>query len=80
MIGGKNNLKRRGKKNTAPLRKVLGVVEAMSLDLCVILFFEELECGHIVRRKQDFIGATNAYRRRCKQCESGEDWHEEWTW
>lgn len=29
---------------------------------------EELECGHVVPRKQDIYGATNAYRRRCKQC------------
>lgn len=30
---------------------------------------EELECGHIITQKQDHYGYTNAYRRRCSQCE-----------
>ena len=29
---------------------------------------EELECGHVVNRKSDIYGPTNAYRRRCSQC------------
>ena len=29
---------------------------------------EELECGHTQMQKQDIIGPTNAYRRRCKKC------------
>lgn len=29
---------------------------------------ETLECGHVVHRKQDAFGHTNAYRRRCRHC------------
>ncbi len=29
---------------------------------------ERLECGHVVHRKQDIYGPTNAYRRRCRHC------------
>lgn len=30
---------------------------------------ERLECGHVVNRKQDHYGPTNAYRRRCRFCQ-----------
>jgi hypothetical protein len=29
---------------------------------------EKLECGHIVRIKEDIYGQTNAYKRRCRFC------------
>lgn len=29
---------------------------------------ETLECGHVIRRKQDLMGPTNAVRRRCPKC------------
>lgn len=29
---------------------------------------EELECGHVIGRKKDLYGHTNAFRRRCAQC------------
>lgn len=32
---------------------------------------ETLECGHVVRRKSDIYGPTNAYRRRCWKCRKG---------
>jgi hypothetical protein len=29
---------------------------------------ERLACGHVIHRKEDIYGPTNAYRRRCLQC------------
>jgi hypothetical protein len=29
---------------------------------------ERLECGHVITRKQDIYGYTNAVRRRCRHC------------
>jgi hypothetical protein len=29
---------------------------------------EHLECGHVVHRRQDAFGHTNASRRRCRHC------------
>jgi hypothetical protein len=29
---------------------------------------ETLECGHVVHERQDYIGSTNAVKRRCKMC------------
>ena len=29
---------------------------------------ERLECGHVVHRRQDAYGHTNAARRRCRHC------------
>lgn len=29
---------------------------------------ERLECGHVINRKQDAVGYTNATRRRCRYC------------
>jgi len=31
---------------------------------------ERLECGHVIARKQDIYGYTNAHRRRCRKCEA----------
>lgn len=44
--------------NAYPLRKVIidGVFE------------ETLECGHTIPKPRDFVGPTNAYRRRCRYC------------
>ena len=50
----------RGKRgaNAYPLRRVVAEFGNQ----------EELECGHIIFKPRDFVGYTNAYRRRCKQC------------
>ena len=29
---------------------------------------ETLECGHVVAKKSDMFGETNAVRRRCRHC------------
>ncbi len=29
---------------------------------------ETLECGHVVHRREDIYGPTNAYARRCRKC------------
>lgn len=33
---------------------------------------ETLECGHVIRRKKDLFGYTNATRRRCRKCKKEE--------
>ncbi len=33
---------------------------------------EVLECGHEQAERQDIYGATNAYRRKCRNCLKGE--------
>jgi hypothetical protein len=35
------------------------------------LLVEILECGHQQFQREDFIGPTNAYRRRCRKCKKG---------
>lgn len=47
----------------APLRKV---VRCFTTEAGVER--ERLECGHVINRKQDIYGPTNAYRRRCRKC------------
>lgn len=32
---------------------------------------ELLECGHVQLLRSDFIGQTNAVRRRCRKCKQG---------
>lgn len=62
--------KRRGKVNRDPLRKIIGYkeVDVSHNQNGMYLRHEELECGHTVLPRQDIIGETNAYRRRCWQC------------
>lgn len=48
----------RGRINRDPLRKIVGHEDG----------FEVLECGHRQRPKTDFVGETNAQRRRCRKC------------
>ena len=60
-------------RNTDPLRKVVkeGIVDAgywTGEFTGVDVDAEELECGHIVRVRQDIIGRTNAFKRRCRYC------------
>lgn len=50
-------------KKLGPLRKI--VSEGVNEHGCQT---ETLECGHTILRKQDIIGYTNAYRRRCRHC------------
>lgn len=53
---GRSN--RKGHVNRNPLRKIVDWDGE----------FETLECGHKQRQKSDFVGPTNAERRRCRQC------------
>lgn len=46
----------------APLRKIVGTDSYRSTTV------EILECGHDQRVREDMIGETNAYRRRCVEC------------
>lgn len=50
---------RKGKTNRDPLRKIVGYENGL----------EVLECGHHQRPREDFIGVTNATRRRCWKCQ-----------
>lgn len=67
----------KGRTNTAPLRRI---VEVVSVDFGyftgeyagVEVNAELLDCGHIVRIREDFGGQTNAERRRCTPCQKGE--------
>jgi hypothetical protein len=52
-----------------PLRKIVGTV-GREIAPGVRVVYEQLECGHEQREKQDIYGPTNAYRRRCRQCPS----------
>jgi len=54
--------KRRGAA-LGPLRKVIGYDTSEHG-----VRLEVLECGHSIHEKQDIIGPTNAYRRRCRHC------------
>lgn len=57
---------------TSPLRKVLGFVMVPVEPGHHIELREELyECGHTRLPKQDIIGETNAFRRRCYKCAKG---------
>lgn len=56
----------RGRKPKGPLRRVVGTVDKGIGTYPDI--YERLECGHEQRPARDFIGITNAARRRCKQC------------
>jgi hypothetical protein len=52
------------KKSLWPLRRVTHAV----IDERTGALKEKLECGHIIGRKQDIFGYTNAARRRCRYC------------
>lgn len=58
------------KRPLAPLRRVVSVVPVciMGDGSGVVQMRESLECGHVIRIKHDFVGETNAYRRRCHDC------------
>lgn len=66
------------KLNTNPLRKIIEIVQVPLTDVRgqqLVIYGEPvfqrkelLECGHIVRIKEDIYGQTNAYRRRCAKC------------
>lgn len=60
---GKNRPHIIGKTNRDPLRKIVG----NSIDAYGVMT-EVLECGHEQRPREDIIGPTNAYRRRCSKC------------
>ena len=66
MFGKKYSQKSRPNKNWVkrPLRKIIKaeIVEGRTL--------ETLECGHQQYAVQDFIGETNAEKRRCRKCEA----------
>lgn len=50
-------------RNRYPLRRVVGYGLGEYGEEV-----ERLECGHIVRRRCDIFGPTNAVRRRCRWC------------
>jgi len=55
-----------------PLRKIVGtkMVPIMIGDKPsqYEVLHEVLECGHTMRPREDFVGETNATKRRCRQC------------
>jgi len=56
-------MKRKRGAAIGPLRKIIGYdtsEHGVQLDI--------LECGHVIHRRQDIIGPTNAFRRRCRHC------------
>jgi hypothetical protein len=67
----RENRFRKPRQNTAPLRKVVG---REPLDPATDQWGREiLECGHRQHVREDFIGPTNANRRRCRQCAAGRE-------
>lgn len=52
-----------------PLRKIIDVREIEWYGITVTR--ELLECGHFIPCRKDFVGITNACRRRCDKCKSG---------
>lgn len=52
-----------------PLRKIVGhrKIKYMGIDV----ERELLECGHLIPCRSDFVGPTNAQRRRCGKCKLG---------
>lgn len=57
------------RRNTGPLRKVVGHVH---VEFCgVLVWRERLECGHLVPTRRDIYGPTNAEHRRCRKCQLG---------
>lgn len=59
----------RGNRYPYPLRRVLGRSPGdPARGEYSSLWYEELECGHRVTPRQDFIGETYAVRRPCGQC------------
>ncbi len=61
------------RETCGPLRKIVGhkhpVIELGGIAREVTgIWVEILECGHEQNQKSDFIGHTNAERRRCKKC------------
>jgi hypothetical protein len=50
-------------KSLRPLRRVLDTFQNQYGGQS-----ERLECGHVIGRKMDHHGYTNAYRRRCRYC------------
>lgn len=72
-IGGGSRRAHASGRALGPLREVLGdvvgeVIHDKSTGLDIEILKELLACGHVVNRKQDFMGPTNACRRRCWQC------------
>lgn len=59
---------RKPKANRHPLRKIVDHVYGDEDGEFMSLLFEVLECGHRQTTKQDFVGETNAERRRCRKC------------
>jgi hypothetical protein len=55
-----------------PLRKVVGreMAPLANSNFPTLFPHERLECGHLVRPRRDYIGETNAGRRRCWQCKA----------
>jgi len=57
-----------GSKNV-PLRKVIKLVLMQHPDYPKLTVERELlECGHLIPVRFDYVGRTNAERRRCRKC------------
>lgn len=70
VFGRSGRSARQGRVNRNPLRRVVArVTRPVSCgEIAAGLPGEQLECGHIVPVKTDFVGETNAVRRRCREC------------
>lgn len=58
-------------KRDYPLRKIVREYSKMTYKSIYGELWENyelLECGHEIRTPRDFIGETNAMKRRCKHC------------
>jgi uncharacterized UBP type Zn finger protein len=56
-----------------PLRKIVGermvpILLASGKESEYLVRHEVLECGHTMPPRADFVGETNAGKRRCRQC------------
>ena len=61
--GPNSHIRRGSNPNRDPLRKIVSeYVGNFGRRM------ERLECGHEIAQRQDFMGPTNALRRRCHHC------------
>ena len=66
---GKSFCKHGNGSDRGPLRKVIRLVDVEFHGIKVER--ELLECGHLIACRKDFVGRTNAARRRCGKCKAG---------
>lgn len=72
MVFRKMSFKQHGNgSDRGPLRKVVETREIPFMGITV--WRELLECGHLIPCRRDFVGPTNAERRRCGKCKLGRE-------